>query len=57
MIPEAVEASLQLGARVLEGLGVPDDAIARRLDDMRDQELARISGADGEKTGRPARGD
>ena len=33
---EAVEASLQLGARVLEGLGVSDDAIARRLDDMRD---------------------
>jgi CPA2 family monovalent cation:H+ antiporter-2 len=52
--PEAVEASLQLGARVLEGLGVPDDAIARRLDDMRDEELARISGKDGDK---PARGD
>lgn len=52
--PEAVEASLQLGARVLEGLGVPDDAVARRLDDMREQELARISGKDGD---RPARGD
>jgi CPA2 family monovalent cation:H+ antiporter-2 len=50
---EAVEASLQLGARVLEGLGVSDDAIARRLDDMRDAELARIS-AGGET---PARGD
>jgi monovalent cation:H+ antiporter-2, CPA2 family len=54
---EAVEASLQLAARVLEGLGVSDDAIARRLDAMRDQELARISGGDGEKTGGPVRGD
>ena len=54
--PEAVEASLQLGARVLEGLGVSDDAVARRLDDMRDQELARISGGERED-GRPARGD
>jgi monovalent cation:H+ antiporter-2, CPA2 family len=54
---EAVEASLQLAARVLEGLGVSDDAIARRLDAMRDQELARISGGDGEKTGGPARSD
>ncbi|MBX9776976.1 MAG: cation:proton antiporter [Xanthobacteraceae bacterium] len=53
--PEAVEASLQLGARVLEGLGVSDDAIARRLDEMREGELARISGRDGEKTGGPAR--
>jgi hypothetical protein len=33
---------------------VPDDAIARRLDDMRDEELARISGKDADK---PARGD
>jgi len=41
--PEAVEASLQLGARVLKGLGVSDDAVARRLDDMREAELARIS--------------
>ena len=55
--PEAVEASLQLGARVLEGLGVSDDAIARRLDAMREEELARISAGDGEKSGRPARGD
>ena len=54
---EAVEASLQLGARVLEGLGVSDDAIARRLDDMRDAELARISAGDGAKGETPARGD
>ena len=50
--PEAVEASLQLGARVLEGLGVSDDAVARRVDDMRREELGRISGA-----AQPVRGD
>jgi CPA2 family monovalent cation:H+ antiporter-2 len=55
--PEAVEASLQLGARLLEGLGVSDDAIARRLDTIRDQELARISGGADKKSDRPARGD
>ena len=55
--PETVEASLQLGARVLEGLGVSDDAIARRLDHMRDEVLGRISGEDGRKTGRPGPGD
>ncbi len=55
--PETVEASLQLGARVLEGLGVSDDAIARRLEDMRAEELGRISGKQSGKTGRPARGD
>jgi CPA2 family monovalent cation:H+ antiporter-2 len=44
--PEAVEASLQLGARVLEGLGVPPEAIARRLDDMRELELGRIAEKD-----------
>ena len=42
VIPEAVEASLQLGARVLEGLGLSDDAVARRLDELREQELARL---------------
>jgi CPA2 family monovalent cation:H+ antiporter-2 len=51
VIPEAVEASLQLGARVLEGLGVSGDAIARRLDDMREAELARMSPENAGKTG------
>jgi CPA2 family monovalent cation:H+ antiporter-2 len=50
--PEAVEASLQLGARVLEGLGVSDDAIARQLDHMRNQELARFSAGEDETAGR-----
>ena len=43
--PEAVEASLQLGARVLEGLGVSDDAIARRVDDMRARSSAYFGDA------------
>jgi K+:H+ antiporter len=55
--PEVVEASLQLGARVLERLGVPDDAITRRLDDMRGEELGRISERHDGKTGRSARGN
>jgi CPA2 family monovalent cation:H+ antiporter-2 len=41
--PETVEASLQLGARLLEGLGVPDEAVARRIEEMRQQELGRLS--------------
>jgi CPA2 family monovalent cation:H+ antiporter-2 len=44
--PEAMEASLQLGARLLKCLGVPDEAIARRIDDMRGQELARTANAE-----------
>ena len=54
--PEALEASLQLGARVLEALGVSDDAIARRLDEIRDRELGHISAEAGVR-GQPARGD
>jgi CPA2 family monovalent cation:H+ antiporter-2 len=45
VIPEAVEASLQLGGRVLEALGVPDEAVLRRLDELREQELARLVAA------------
>jgi CPA2 family monovalent cation:H+ antiporter-2 len=45
VIPEAVEASLQLGGRLLEGLGLADDAVARRLDALREQELARLTQA------------
>jgi hypothetical protein len=45
VIPEAVEASLQLGGRLLEGLGLSDDAVARRLDKLREQELARLKAA------------
>jgi CPA2 family monovalent cation:H+ antiporter-2 len=43
VIPEAAEASLQLGARLLEGLGLPDEAVERRIEDMREQELDRLT--------------
>jgi CPA2 family monovalent cation:H+ antiporter-2 len=42
VIPETTESSLQLGARVLEALGLPDDAVEHRIDEMRDQELGRL---------------
>jgi CPA2 family monovalent cation:H+ antiporter-2 len=45
VIPEAVEASLQLGGRLLEGLGQSDEAVARRLDELRDEERARLAPA------------
>jgi monovalent cation:H+ antiporter-2, CPA2 family len=45
VIPEAFEASLQLGGRLLEGLGVSDEAVVRRLDELRDEELARLRAA------------
>jgi CPA2 family monovalent cation:H+ antiporter-2 len=42
VIPEAVEASLQLGARILEALGLPAEAVAQRLADARAEELGRL---------------
>ena len=42
VIPEAVEASLQLAARLLEALGLPDDAVEHRIEQTRDQELGRL---------------
>ena len=42
VIPEAVEASLQLGAQVLEALGVPEDVVERRVDAARAEELGRL---------------
>jgi CPA2 family monovalent cation:H+ antiporter-2 len=42
-IPETVEASLQLSGRVLEALGVPDEAVEQRLDEARRQELGRLA--------------
>jgi monovalent cation:H+ antiporter-2, CPA2 family len=47
VIPEAVEASLQLGGRLLEGLGLSEDAVAHRLAELREQELARLKHARG----------
>lgn len=37
-IPEAVEASLQLGANLLIALGVPENEVAGRIEAMRDKE-------------------
>jgi monovalent cation:H+ antiporter-2, CPA2 family len=45
VIPEAVEASLQLGGRLLEGLGLSDEAVARRLDELREAERTRLNDA------------
>jgi len=42
VIPEAAEASLQLGGRVLEALGLPDEAVAQRLGAARQDELGRL---------------
>lgn len=42
VIPEAVEASLQLGARVLEGLEIPDDAVSMRLAEAREKVAAEL---------------
>nr|WP_281351600.1 NAD-binding protein [Propylenella binzhouense] len=42
VIPEALEGSLQLAGRVLEGLGVPDDEVLRRLDEERSRQAALL---------------
>jgi CPA2 family monovalent cation:H+ antiporter-2 len=44
VIPEAVESSLQLGARLLECLDLPDEAVARRIAIARDEEIGRLTG-------------
>jgi K+:H+ antiporter len=43
VIPETVEASLQLAARLLEGLDLPEEAISQRVADMRAAELGRLA--------------
>jgi CPA2 family monovalent cation:H+ antiporter-2 len=42
VVPETVEASLQLAARVLEGLGTPDEAVADRIAREREIELGPL---------------
>jgi CPA2 family monovalent cation:H+ antiporter-2 len=49
--PEAFEASLQLGGRVLEALGLPEQVVRARLAALRDQEVGRLSEADDDKSG------
>jgi CPA2 family monovalent cation:H+ antiporter-2 len=43
VIPETVEASLQLAARLLERLELSDEAVLERIGEMRDAELGRLS--------------
>jgi CPA2 family monovalent cation:H+ antiporter-2 len=43
VIPETVEASLQLAARLLEGLDMPEDAVSQRVADMRAAEMGRLT--------------
>jgi len=42
VIPETVEASLQLAARLLEGLGLPEEGVSQRIADMRNAEANRL---------------
>ena len=42
VVPEAVEASLQLGGRLLLSIGISDDAVLRRLEDMRELEFQSL---------------
>ena len=42
VVPETVESSLQLGARLLHRLGVPEEAIGHRIDLQREDELGRL---------------
>ena len=48
VIPETVEASLQLAARLLEGLDLPEEAVSQRIADMRASEMARLTEKDDE---------
>jgi len=45
VIPETVEASLQLAGRVLEGLDLPEETVAQRLNTLRTSELGRMTQA------------
>ena len=45
VVPETVEASLQLAGRLLEGLDVPEETINERLATMRAAELERMNAA------------
>jgi CPA2 family monovalent cation:H+ antiporter-2 len=49
VVPETVEASLQLATRVLEGLDLPERVVSDRISAMRAAELGRITkGGDSE---------
>ncbi len=46
VIPEAVEASLQLTSQLLQELGLPDEVVARRVEEARDSCRRRIEAGD-----------
>jgi CPA2 family monovalent cation:H+ antiporter-2 len=46
VIPETVEASLQLAARLLEGLDLPEEAVSQRLAAMREDVFGRLTQGD-----------
>ncbi|AXK79265.1 portal protein [Pseudolabrys taiwanensis] len=46
VIPETVEAGLQLAGRLMETLDLSDDTVARRLSDMRAAEVAKLDRAE-----------
>jgi CPA2 family monovalent cation:H+ antiporter-2 len=46
VIPETVEASLQLAARLLEGLDLPEAMVSQRLAAMRAAELGKVTEAE-----------
>ena len=50
VIPETIEASLQLGEMVLMGVGVPDQAARRIIEARRQAEQAVVDESKGEKT-------
>jgi CPA2 family monovalent cation:H+ antiporter-2 len=56
VVPEAVEASLQLAGRVLERLELPEDQVAQRLALAREAELGRFLPVRGAKDQRRVRG-
>jgi CPA2 family monovalent cation:H+ antiporter-2 len=42
VIPETVEASLQLAGRLLAGLDLPEEAVSERVNELRSAELGRL---------------
>lgn len=42
VVPEAVEGSLRLAGQLLGGLGYPEEAVSRRIEQERDHELALL---------------
>ena len=46
VIPETVEASLQLAGRLLEALGLPEEVVSARIAEAREAERAKLVGED-----------